>query len=113
MPFPVARSTSISIFAPSSPGGSVPDSTSPRTIVTARSTSAGSPWNVARRAYISAPLVVCGCSALQESSQTTASDEKGHGMATKADFTEDEWKALQRGVTGAGMLVSVSDTDFT
>ncbi|MGE5272896.1 MAG: hypothetical protein ACM3QU_03870 [Verrucomicrobiota bacterium] len=34
-------------------------------------------------------------------------------MATKADFTEDEWHALQRGVTGAGMLVSVSDADFT
>ena len=34
-------------------------------------------------------------------------------MATKADFTEDEWKAMQKGVTGAGMLVSVSDPDFT
>jgi hypothetical protein len=34
-------------------------------------------------------------------------------MATKADFTEDEWHALQKGVTGAGMLVSVSDADFT
>ena len=34
-------------------------------------------------------------------------------MATKADFTEDEWKTMQRGVTGAGMLVSVSDRDFT
>jgi hypothetical protein len=34
-------------------------------------------------------------------------------MATKADFTEDEWKTLQRGVTGAGMLVSSSDPDFT
>lgn len=34
-------------------------------------------------------------------------------MATKADFTEDEWKAMQKGVTGAGMLVSVSDRDFT
>ena len=34
-------------------------------------------------------------------------------MATKADFGEDEWRALQRGVTGAGMLVSVSDADFT
>jgi hypothetical protein len=34
-------------------------------------------------------------------------------MATKADFTEDEWQALQKGVTGAGMLVSVSDADFT
>jgi hypothetical protein len=34
-------------------------------------------------------------------------------MATKADFTEDEWKAMQKGITGAGMLVSVSDQDFT
>ena len=34
-------------------------------------------------------------------------------MATKADFSEDEWQALQKGVTGAGMLVSVSDRDFT
>jgi hypothetical protein len=34
-------------------------------------------------------------------------------MATKADFTEEEWKALQKGVTGSGMLVSVSDRDFT
>jgi hypothetical protein len=34
-------------------------------------------------------------------------------VATKADFTEDEWKALQKGVTGAGMLVSLSDRDFT
>ena len=34
-------------------------------------------------------------------------------MATKADFTEDEWKALQKGVTGAGVLVSISDRDFT
>ena len=34
-------------------------------------------------------------------------------MATKADFTEDEWKALEKGVTGAGMLVSVADRDFT
>ena len=34
-------------------------------------------------------------------------------MATKADFTEDEWKAMQKGVTGAGLLVSASDRDFT
>ena len=34
-------------------------------------------------------------------------------MATKSDFTEAEWKALEKGVTGAGMLVSVSDRDFT
>jgi hypothetical protein len=34
-------------------------------------------------------------------------------MATKADFSEAEWKTMQKGVTGAGMLVSVSDRDFT
>lgn len=34
-------------------------------------------------------------------------------MATKADFTEEEWGAMQKGVTGAGMLVSVGDRDFT
>jgi hypothetical protein len=34
-------------------------------------------------------------------------------MATRSDFTDDEWKAMQTGVTGAGMLVSVSDQDFT
>jgi hypothetical protein len=34
-------------------------------------------------------------------------------MAKKADFTEDEWKTLQKGVMGAGLLASVSDPDFT
>lgn len=34
-------------------------------------------------------------------------------MAAKDDFTEDEWNALQKGVTGAGMLVSTADRDFT
>ena len=34
-------------------------------------------------------------------------------MATRADFTDDEWKTLRKGVTGAGMLVSVSDRDLT
>jgi tellurite resistance protein len=34
-------------------------------------------------------------------------------MAGKADFTEDEWKGLQQGVTGAGMLVSTAHRDFT
>jgi hypothetical protein len=34
-------------------------------------------------------------------------------MATRADFTEDEWKAMERGVLGAGMLVSISDPGFT
>lgn len=34
-------------------------------------------------------------------------------MATQADFDEQEWEAIQRGVTGAGMLVSLADRDFT
>jgi tellurite resistance protein len=34
-------------------------------------------------------------------------------MAGKTDFTEDEWKDLQQGVTGAGMLVSTAHRDFT
>jgi hypothetical protein len=34
-------------------------------------------------------------------------------MAAKTDFTEDEWKDLQQGVTGAGLLVSSAHRDFT
>ena len=34
-------------------------------------------------------------------------------MAAKADFTAEEWETLWKGVTGAGMLVSVGDRDFT
>ena len=33
-------------------------------------------------------------------------------MATKADFTEQEWETLHKGVTGAGLLVSLSDRGF-
>jgi hypothetical protein len=33
-------------------------------------------------------------------------------MATKADFTEDEWATLQRGLTGAGTLVALVDRGF-
>ena len=33
-------------------------------------------------------------------------------MATKTDFTEDEWQTLEKGVFGAGMLVSVADRGF-
>ena len=33
-------------------------------------------------------------------------------MAKKADFTEQEWTALQKGVVGAGLLVSLSDRSF-
>jgi hypothetical protein len=34
-------------------------------------------------------------------------------MATKTDFTEPEWVALQKGITGSGLLVSLSDRDLT
>jgi hypothetical protein len=37
---------------------------------------------------------------------------RGGFMAKKADFTEQEWESLQKGVVGAGLLVSVSDRSF-
>jgi hypothetical protein len=33
-------------------------------------------------------------------------------MATKADFTEPEWAAMQKGISGAGMLLAISDPGF-
>ena len=33
-------------------------------------------------------------------------------MATKADFTEQEWTQLERGVMGTTLLVSISDAGF-
>jgi hypothetical protein len=33
-------------------------------------------------------------------------------MAERSDFTEQEWEALRKGVTGAGLLVSTSDRGF-
>jgi hypothetical protein len=33
-------------------------------------------------------------------------------MANRADFTEQEWESLQKGVMGAGLLVSLSDRSF-
>jgi len=33
-------------------------------------------------------------------------------MASKADFTEQEWEQLRKGVTGAGMFVSLADRSF-
>jgi hypothetical protein len=33
-------------------------------------------------------------------------------MAGKTDLTEQEWETLHKGVTGAGLLVSVSDRSF-
>jgi hypothetical protein len=33
-------------------------------------------------------------------------------MASRADFTEEEWEQLRKGATGAGLLVSASDRGF-
>jgi hypothetical protein len=33
-------------------------------------------------------------------------------MATKSEFSEEEWDRLRKGATGAGLLVSVSDRSF-
>ncbi|MBD0281097.1 MAG: hypothetical protein ICV69_02715 [Thermoleophilaceae bacterium] len=33
-------------------------------------------------------------------------------MASKADFTDEEWEQLRRGVTGAGLYVSLADRSF-
>jgi hypothetical protein len=34
-------------------------------------------------------------------------------MATRTDFTDDEWATLQKGITGGAMLVSLSDRDLS
>jgi septum formation inhibitor-activating ATPase MinD len=34
-------------------------------------------------------------------------------MATKEDFSDEEWTEMQKGVTGAGALVYLGDRDFT
>jgi len=33
-------------------------------------------------------------------------------MATRADFTEEEWKAMESGVSGAGTYVALADRGF-
>jgi hypothetical protein len=33
-------------------------------------------------------------------------------MATQADFTEEEWETLQKGVTGAGFWMTIADRAF-
>ena len=33
-------------------------------------------------------------------------------MTTRADFTDEEWKAMQEGLTGAGMFVALADRGF-
>ncbi len=37
---------------------------------------------------------------------------EGTFVAGRADFTDQEWETMQKGVTGAGMLVSISDRSF-
>ena len=39
--------------------------------------------------------------------------EDGGHVATRQDFTDEEWAALQKGLMGSGTLVSVSDRDLT
>jgi hypothetical protein len=38
--------------------------------------------------------------------------KRGGVVAKRADFTDEEWESLQRGVVGAGLLVSLSDRSF-
>ena len=33
-------------------------------------------------------------------------------MATKTDFTDEEWETLQKGVTGAGFWMTIADRGF-
>jgi hypothetical protein len=33
-------------------------------------------------------------------------------MTTRTDFTQEEWEALEKGVTGAGFMVAISDRSF-
>jgi hypothetical protein len=33
-------------------------------------------------------------------------------VATRADFTDEEWKAMEEGITGAGMFVALVDRGF-
>jgi len=33
-------------------------------------------------------------------------------MATRTDFTDDEWKAMQEGIAGAGAFVALADRGF-
>jgi hypothetical protein len=34
-------------------------------------------------------------------------------MAARGDFSDEEWATLQKGITGSGMLVSLSDRDLS
>ena len=50
---------------------------------------------------------------LTELRYSPPNETKGATWPRKADFTDEEWEALHKGVTGPGMLVSTSDPDFT
>src|SRR5262245_40975027 len=59
-----------------------------------------------------------GCSSASkepggECDNRPGTQREGAWMASKAGFGEQEWDALHKGVTGAGLLVSVADRDFT
>src|SRR4029077_20101690 len=66
---------------------------------------------------------LCGCSSTARmpspdgpeglrSNGHSATQRRGGVMATKSEFTEQEWESLQKGVLGAGLLVSLSDRSF-
>ena len=57
----------------------------------------------------SAPAGTGACSIVP---RRPASKREERRMATKKDFTEEEWETLRRGATGAGMMVSISDRSF-
>jgi hypothetical protein len=46
------------------------------------------------------------------SGKTPKKNDDRRLMAKKSDFSEQEWEALQKGVVGAGLLVSLSDRSF-
>ena len=62
------------------------------------------------------PPTVAGCE-VQRLGWNPFSDhdgtEDGGHVATRQDFTDEEWAALQKGLMGSGTLVSVSDRDLT
>jgi hypothetical protein len=86
----------------------------------ANGTSSGGPGTLTpeRPEFVTSVSSVVGdslqpCSAqhlLRHTCSTMACEEIS--MATRTDFTETEWKTLEKGVTGAGMLVSLADANL-
>src|SRR5215211_706831 len=63
------------------------------------------------------PGARCECNERFESSPGGRTPPSSHstvggGMTTKTEFTQEEWEALQKGVTGAGFMMAVSDRSF-